>query len=121
MEYFSFFIERAHRYGSEKIYRDYVSIYDQTTSIINKNVLDEIENISQTYDEERCDFAIWFSVIYMGMVTEKNKKNAVLKKRIKRLGMYQIMFENMRAGDAAFFSKGKKVAELDPLRRNRGF
>ena len=120
-EYFSFFIEKSRRYSSEKIYEDYVSIYNRTSSEISERVLDYIEDISESYDYDCVDFAIWFSVIYLGMVAEENKKNAILKKRIKRLGMYQIMFEKMTAGDAAFFSRGKRVHELDPLCKERGF
>ena len=121
-EYFSFFIEKAERYSSEKIYQDYVEIYDLTTSEIDDEVFDEIERISDTYDEEdRMDFDIWFSVIYLGMVAEEKKAYAVLKKRIKRLGMYQILFEKMSARQAANFSRNKKVAQLSPLCKERGF
>ena len=60
-------------------------------------------------------------MIYLGMVAEENKAGAVLKKRIKRLGMYQILFDNMSAYEAANFSRGKKVAELDPLCSSKGF
>lgn len=120
-EYFSFFIEKSKKYGSETIYNDYVSIYNRTTAVKDEGVLNDIEKISKTYIDDEVDFTIWFSVIYMGMVAEENRKNAILKKRIKRLGMYQIMFEKMSAGDAAFFSVGKKVPALDPLCRERGF
>ncbi|MDE6750863.1 MAG: hypothetical protein K2K21_17630 [Lachnospiraceae bacterium] len=75
-----------------------------------------------SYDEEdRLDFNVWYSVIYLGMVAEEKRKHAVLKKRIKRLGMYQILFEKMSAVEAATFSTGKKVAELCPLCSERGF
>lgn len=55
------------------------------------------------------------------MVAEERREHAVLKKRIKRLGMYQILFERMSAVEAATFSTGKKVAELSPLCSERGF
>ncbi len=121
-EYFSFFIEKAREYSPEKIYQDYVKIYDKTTARIEEEVFEDIEEISDTYDgEDRLDFDIWFSVIYLGMVAEEKKAHAVLKKRIKRLGMYQILFEDMTAYQAANFSRGKKVAQLDPMCRERGF
>ncbi len=122
VEYFSFFIEKSRKYSSEKIYTDYVTIYEKTTSKIDYDVLEEIEEISMSYDEEdRLDFCIWYSVIYLGMVAEENKAYAVLKKRIKRLGMYQILFEKMLATEAATFSIGKKVAELKILCSERKF
>ena len=121
-EYFSFFIERSRKYTPEKIYNDYVKIYDRTTSKIEEGIFDEIKEISYSYDEEdELDFYVWFSVIYLGMVAEERKAYAILKKRIKRLGMYQILFEKMSAKDAATFSIGKKVAELSPLCNERGF
>lgn len=121
-EYFSFFIEKAREYSSEKIYSDYVKIYDKTTSQIEYAVFDDIKQISSSYnDEDKLDFNVWFSVIYLAMVAEEKKKYAVLKKRIKRLGMYQILFEGMSASGAAKFSTGKKVADLKPLCDERGF
>ena len=113
---------KSRKYSSEKIYNDYVTIYEKTTSKIDYDVLEEIEEISMSYDEEdRLDFCIWYSVIYLGMVAEENKAYAVLKKRIKRLGMYQILFEKMLATEAATFSIGKKVAELKILCSERKF
>lgn len=121
-EYFDFFIEKSKKYSPEKIYSDFVDIYDKTTSEINFQVFDNIRAICRDYcEEDRLNFEIWFSVIYLGMVAEEKKAYAILKKRIKRLGMHQILFENMSAGDAAFFSRGKKVAELGPMCRERGF
>lgn len=39
-----------------------------------------------SYDkEDRLDFCIWYSVIYLGMVAEENKANAVLKNVSKDL------------------------------------
>ena len=120
-EYFSFFIEHAPKYSSEKIYEDYVRIYEKTTEEIDDDIFDDIEEISMSYEEEdELDFLVWFSVIYLGMVAEERREQAILKKRIKRLGMYQILFENMSATDAATFSKGKSVAELSPLGYERG-
>ena len=55
------------------------------------------------------------------MVAEKNKRFAVLKERIKRLGMYQILMLSYSAGDAANFSKGKKAKDLDVICKEYGF
>jgi hypothetical protein len=64
---------------------------------------------------------IWFNVLYAGMVAEENKEHALLKKRIKRLGMHQVLLENMEPEKAALFSKGKKWTELDKLMKEKGF
>ena len=122
-EYFSFFIEKTPKYTAEKIYNDYVKIYDKTTAFINQDVISEIKNdTSQSYTAEDVrPFILWYIVIYLGMVAEENKKNAILKKRIKRLGMYQILFDGLSASQAAFFSKGRKATELSELCESKGF
>ncbi len=55
------------------------------------------------------------------MIEEENKQFAILKKRIKRLGMHQILIDNLDPEVAANFSKGKKWRELDNLMKLRGF
>jgi len=55
------------------------------------------------------------------MVAEENKRSAVLKKRIKRLGVHQLLTEGMAPGRAAAFSRGKEAWMLDLLCRRRGF
>ena len=55
------------------------------------------------------------------MIAEENKGNAILKKRIKRLGMHQVLLENYTPEHAANFSKGKKWKDLDKLMKQKGF
>ncbi len=122
-EYFQFFLGKAQWYSRERIYADYVKIYEKTDAIIRDEIIDEIRNeIVMGYDRiERNEFALWYIVIYLGMVAEENKSHAILKKRIKRLGIYQILFDGMSAREAAEFSRGKRVSELDLYCRERGF
>jgi hypothetical protein len=109
-------------YSDNKIYEDFVRIYDQTTGEIDENVLTLIDKIVDTYSpEHQIIMEQWFAAIYGGMIAEEKKAGAILKKRIKRLGMYQVLVLNMSPNDAANFSRGKKVAELSPLMRSYGF
>lgn len=64
------------------------------------------------------------------MVAEENKKYSVLGKRIKRLGIYQVLMDEkpLCATQAANFSRGKKAYKyvgdaipLDTECKNRGF
>ena len=55
------------------------------------------------------------------MIAERNKRYAVLRERIKRLGMYQILILKYTSGDAANFSKGKKAKDLDKICKDYGF
>ena len=122
VEYFQYFIDLATKYGKDKIYSDFCKIYDKTTADIDDSVLELITSISNTYNaEDVTQVDKWFSVIYLGMVAEEKKANAILKKKIKRLGFCQIMNENFTAFDAANYSRGKKAAELLKECQKRGF
>jgi len=112
----------SQKYANNKVYADFVKVYDLTTATIEENILLLIDDIVETYnDEDKILIEQWFSVIYGGMIAEEKKANAILKKRIKRLGMYQTLIQNMNPNDAANYSKGKKVAELSPLMQSYGF
>ena len=84
-------------------------------------MLNLITRLSDDYGTAAEEMDIWFSIIYAGMIAEENKANAILKKRIKRLGMHQVLIEGLDPNLAANFSKGKKWKELDALMRERGF
>jgi ribosomal protein S17E len=120
-EYFALLKNKGNRFGHAKIYNDFISYYNQTTKDIDNTILDLITTLSNDYEEEAEEIDIWFTVIYAGMIAEENKANAILKKRIKRLGMHQVLLENYDPELAANFSKGKKWQELDKVMREKGF
>lgn len=120
-QYFEIFQQMGNTHGADKVYSDFVNIYTRTNCNINPDVLNLITTISDTYNEDAVEMDIWFSVIYGGMIAEENKANMILKKRIKRLGMYQVMVQNMDPAIAARFSFGKKWRELDVLMKEGGF
>lgn len=120
-EYFLRMKQVGNKYGHQKIYNDFVKYYTPTNKNIDTNILNLITDITNNYGYHAEEMDIWFSVIYAGMVAEENKAFAVLKKRIKRLGMHQVLVEGLDAGYAADFSKGKKWRELDAIMRQRGF
>jgi hypothetical protein len=120
--YFADLKKISQYYPNNKTYEDFVRIYDQTTKQIDENVLTLIDRIVDTYSvEHQTIIEQWFVAIYGGMIAEENKAGAILKKRIKRLGIYQVLVLNMSPNDAANFSRGKKVAELSPLMKSYGF
>ncbi|MDR0547385.1 MAG: hypothetical protein LBG77_07370 [Dysgonamonadaceae bacterium] len=122
-QYFADLQSMAQKYSDNKVYDDFVRIYDSTTaSIKDDNVLSLIDEIVVTYnDEDKIIIEQWFSVIYGGMIAEENKEFTKLGKRVKRLGMYQVLIENMNPNVAANFSKGKTWQELDALMKGYGF
>ena len=121
VQYFQELSDFGKVYSHNRIYNDFVKIYSLTDSTISSQILNDITKIARTYIDNSITFDIWFTVIYAGMVAEENKKNAILKKRIKRLGMYQILIEKKSAEYAANFSKGKKWKELDAIMSSLGF
>jgi hypothetical protein len=121
IQYFSELSELGHLYGHQKIYNDFLRVYRPTNATVSQHILDYITLISLPYGIHSVDIDIWFTVIYAGMVAEENKQHARLKKRIKRLGMYQLLVEQKPAAYAASFSKGKPWRELDGIMQGLGF
>jgi hypothetical protein len=121
IEYFSWLKQQSLNFGAAKIYNDFISFYESTGKEINSILLDKITTLSIDYCSVAEEADTWFTIIYAGMIAEENKANAILKKRIKRLGMHQLLLENFKSEDAANFSKNKKWTELDILMRQKGF
>lgn len=120
--YFSDLSNLAKKHSPQKVYTDFLSFYERTGKIVEPEVLLLIRAIAATYSQEdRAIIEQWFTVIYAGMIAEENKTNAILKKRIKRLGMYQVLIEGKSATEAAAFSLGRKWQDLDLLMRYYGF
>jgi len=55
------------------------------------------------------------------MVAENVKKNTRLGKRIKRLGVHDLLLESGEVAHAAHFMRGLGWREIDVLCRARGF
>lgn len=120
-QYFSRLKKLGEKYGPQNIYDDFVVIYNRTTKEVNPEVFELIKAISKHYGSDSLEIEIWFSVVYAGMIAEENKENAILKKRIKRLGIYQLLIADFLPETAATFSKGKKWRELDGIMETIGF
>lgn len=121
VEYFSRLQELGKVHGAEQIYNDFLKIYDRTTKEIDPKVTELITLLSNAYGKDAFEIKKWFVVLYAGMIAEENKAKAILKKRIKRLGMYQTMMLKMPPAEAAVFSKGKKWQALDRVCKGFGF
>lgn len=108
----------------EDIYADFVRVYDMTTAgakyADTKPVIEVIKNLSWNY-KDFFEATVIFTILYMGMIAEENKDGAILKKRIKRLGMHQILIDGVAPKIAAHFSRGKPVTELVIECHTRGF
>lgn len=114
-QYFSRLKKVGEKYGPQNIYDDFVVIYNRTTKEVNPEVFELIKVMSKNYGDDSLEIEIWFSVLYASMIAEENKENAILKKRIKRLGMHQLLIDDFEPEVAATFSKGNKWRELDTI------
>lgn len=100
----------------EGSYSRFCQVYDMTTDQIDKKVWNTIEVIATSAEE-----ALILGILYLGMYAEENKDGAILKKRIKRLGVHQLLLEGYTAKKAANFSRKQKVEYLTLQCHERGF
>ena len=105
---------------NEAVYEDFKSLYSSTTKEVDANVFETIKEISGKYPNPDEAEAV-FSVLYMTMLAEENKQGAILRKRIKRLGVHQVLVEGMSPKIAANYSRGKTSLELAKECWSRGF
>jgi hypothetical protein len=120
--YFTYLLEISKYYPKNKVYHDFVSIYSVTSKTVDEAVLTLIDSIIGTYTAEHQILTEqWLAVIYAGMIAEENKANAILKKRVKRLGVHQVLVLGMPPSEAAKFSNGKKWRDLDAIMKSNGF
>ncbi len=120
--YFSDLQSISQKYEVSKVYYDFVQIYNLTANYIDESVLHLINTIVKTYNnKDQILIKQWMTVLYAGMIAEENKDKAILKKRVKYLGMYQVLILGMLAKEAAKFSYGKSWRELDSVMREYGF
>ncbi len=120
-EYFTRLRQLADQHGAEMLYRDFVQIYEQTTATLELSVLALIAQLAMPYGSDAAQAEVVFAILYATMVAEENKRKAVLKKRIKRLAVHQMLLEDMPVASVVVWSKGKRWPELDAACRQRGF
>jgi hypothetical protein len=120
-EYFEILWVLANEYGKNRVYKDVVDIYNLVTKKVDNSVIDKIRAIAERYDADREAVELCLSVFYAAMIAEENKEKSILGKRIKRLGVHQVLFENLSPEEAANQSKGKSWKILDARCRDRGF
>jgi hypothetical protein len=121
LEVFNQIINCTKSVDSKNLYGDFIDIYSKTTADFNPTVIKQIKNISLKYSGCRGDIEYILSFLYAGMVAEENKYRAILKKRIKRLALHQLLIEGVPAFITANYSRGKNWKLLDQECKQRGF
>ena len=120
-DYFADLQQLSTRQGNYKIYDDFIQVFDRTGPDLNEAVLQLVATLAASYRRDAADAERVLCILYAGMVAEENKAEAKLKKRIKRLGVYQVLIEGLPPEVAAEFSKGRPWQELDEECKRRGF
>ena len=120
VEYFDALRSLARKHTSDRLYSDFVAVYEQTTGDVDDAVLAHIENVAEAYGQDRHLFDFTMTTIYAAMVAEE-RRGLPLGKKVKRLGIHQTLHEGLAPNEAANFSKGRRAAELSALCRDRGF
>ena len=120
-EYFKDLKDLGEKYGNERIYGDFLKVYERTGTEVNPAVLNMIDSIASAYGRSSLKFNVDLTTLYMGMIAENNKDRAILKKKIKRLGVHCVLMEGMDYIKAASFMRGTYWRVLDRMCRERGF
>lgn len=110
----------AAKYSPERIYRDFVKLYDATEYNFNPNALNIIAGIAESYGDDAAEVNYQFTIMYFGMLSEQHKKDTKLGKRIKRLAVYRALFDTYTAQEASYYPS-RKWWLLDSLCSQRGF
>tara|TARA_B100001029_G_C15025255_1_gene433202 strand:+ start:64 stop:531 length:468 start_codon:yes stop_codon:yes gene_type:complete len=121
VHYFTRLYELKEIYGGSNIYNDFVYIYELVTKKLESAVLENITHISQKYKDDITRVDKIFTILYMAMIAEENKANTKLGKKIKRLGVHQILIENLTPNISANYSKGMKWREIEKECKERDF
>lgn len=121
-DYFKKFRELGEIYGRAELFEDICKIYDRTKAEVDKEVLDDISNqICHNYHDDYDKAEYSFCLLYLSMIAEMNKEYSRLGKRVKGLGIHQLLFQKMKIHDIANFTRGKKWFEIAAICEQYGF
>lgn len=121
IDYFAQLRSLAERFGTDKVYNDYVKVYELTGKQVSKADLDCISRLSEEYGASANQVDTIFSILYMAMIAEERKAGTRLGKRIKRLGIHKLLIENIPVREAANFMRGMGWRDIARLCEERGF
>ena len=120
-DYFASLQSLAMKYGVDKVYNDYVKVYDNTGKTVDENTFDLISELATSYGNDSTKVETIFCILHMTMVAEERKKYTKLGKRVKRVGIHVLLKEGNDVRTAANFMRGMGWRDIDALCRARGF
>jgi hypothetical protein len=120
-EYFAELHSLGLVYRPDKIYGEFVSLYDLTTEDLDVQVLRHIDRAAAQYQNDSQRVVKLLTILYMAMIAEEKRANTRLGKRIKRLGVHELLVGGRSIDDAANFMRGMSWRAIDAMCQERGF
>ena len=121
VDYFNELKFLAQKYGTKKVYDDFVQIYNITENELEEKNLEFITDISYGYGEDKLKVDIIFSILYAAMISEEKVTYTKLGKRIKRLGVHLLLIDNETVEYSANMMTGQRWQNIDIACQERGF
>lgn len=121
VDYFNELLILRDLIGVDDTYKLFINIYDKVDKNVNKEVINFIINTSEEFKQYEIELDLLLMTLYYTMIAEENKKYTRLGKKIKRLGVHQVLKENFNIRVAANYSKGLGWRDIEQECRNRGF
>lgn len=116
VDYFTALQAFGTNYGPEQIYANFLSIYDLTDKTPKWKVFALIaEQGKKLRQEHYLDYCKLMVTLYYAMIAEENREppdRFPLKKRVKKIGVYQVLIAGSTPSAAANFSKRKRAKDL---------
>ena len=117
-EYFDWIRILAQRYGVWQVWNDFCCIYNIVdTGESEDDVFALIISIDMHYND---DTILWWLIFYMTMLAECKKEHTILKKSIKKLGVYNILFDGYTVEYTVEYMKGMRWQDLKKIMIERG-
>lgn len=117
-EYFHWIKKLSKKYGVERVYNDFKFVYDNVWIGVSSEIANNVVRlVDKNYKEHTQQ---WWSIFFMTMLAEEFKENAILGKRIKHLGVYNVLIDEWGVKRVVTYMRGKSWEELDELMYERG-
>lgn len=123
-KYFTFMKKKSRLYGADRLYQDFVKVYNRTGKTVSQDTLEYIHQMSRTYNlvpGHSLRMEQLFSILYAGMIAEENRQDTRLGKRIKRLGVHLLLKEDFSPQVAADYMRGMGWKEIAAICEEKGF
>jgi len=121
VDYFRELLDTSAVHGRQHVYDDFVVVFDASGNKVTDESMGTVVEVASGYGDDAEVMKRLLLILHMGMVAENVKKNTRLGKRIKRLGVHDLLLESGDVAHAAHFMRGMSWRDIDALCRARGF